>query len=824
MATPDAPATVATASGAGLRVVLFGRPGAGKSSLLGALAQAGQTQEHLVNGRLNDLSHRLAALQTRLYDGAPQPTEAEIVPYPILLESFDHGNEPIRAVVFDSDGRVANELVANPELLDGAAAPRPLAEELNGADALVLLVDASALPEQLEADFAAFDRFLRGMEFGRSARTDVGGLPVFIVLTKCDLLARAGDTTADWMERIEQRKREVGAHFREFLIRRERESGPPPFGELDLHLWATAVKRPALASAPAKPREPYGVAELFRQCLDLAAEYRRSVRRSTRRLYLIVSAAGGALGALLLVALFLLFWPAPPPPSALQRAVEAMQLSESGKPADRLSAPLAELRMRRDMLHDWQSDRDFAALPKELRDFVVNRYNELDRYIDWFEEVRAQGRPVSADTEKELRERKEQLDKLHAGLDPDWGDTPAARLLKERIDEADALLAGVKHVKTAYLGDPEAAVRLWSFEGYRRDSEAREINWAEWQRDLAKLPPQAKPETGPLPGAPSLTYAAVTRLDTVQDAMTLRPRLERVRDLCAALGLISVPDRPPALAVPRPPGFKVSDAAGRMRQLRDKYPNHKTEFSRTGLPDALLPEVDRAVAANYDNLLDPARDLVLSRLQKAGTGDAETPARWHAVRDWLRDTTELADWRALAAVLLHIQDPHARDPVTALADFLNETTFPLDINRVVLELPDELRGQVPSTSELVIYHEHDGKRSSMVFKQTGEPRRDPDRRVTAFTFELRKDNRIVYQPGDDLWVTLPLTDKMQLTWKALNRSTRYQFERLLRPPRRHREDRDPKTGDLVEDVRVQVFPAEGWPRVPDLLPVVRLTR
>ena len=29
-----------------------------------------------------------------------------------------------------------------------------------------------------------------------------------------------------------------------------------------MHLWATAVKRPALVGVPAKPAEPYGVAEL----------------------------------------------------------------------------------------------------------------------------------------------------------------------------------------------------------------------------------------------------------------------------------------------------------------------------------------------------------------------------------------------------------------------------------------------------------------------------------------------------------------------------------------------------------------------------------
>ena len=35
---------------------------------------------------------------------------------------------------------------------------------------------------------------------------------------------------------------------------------------------------------------------------------------------------------------------------------------------------------------------------------------------------------------------------------------------------------------------------------------------------------------------------------------------------------------------------------------------------------------------------------------------------------------------------------------------------------------------------------------------------------------------------------------------------------------------DAEIGELVEDVRVQVSPPEGWPRVPDLLPVVRFVR
>ena len=65
-----------------------------------------------------------------------------------------------------------------------------------------------------------------------------------------------------------------GARFtREFLSDRAAQE-QISFGKIDLHVWATAVKRPATSDAPAKPREPYGVAELFRQCLEEAATFR----------------------------------------------------------------------------------------------------------------------------------------------------------------------------------------------------------------------------------------------------------------------------------------------------------------------------------------------------------------------------------------------------------------------------------------------------------------------------------------------------------------------------------------------------------------------
>jgi hypothetical protein len=106
-----------------LSIVLFGMPAAGKSSLLGALAQAAQAQEHLLNGRLTDVSHGLDELRRRAYEESPRRTADEVVPYPVDFEPFGQdGNKPdasrhIGAVVIDCDGRVANDLLVRRQAL-----------------------------------------------------------------------------------------------------------------------------------------------------------------------------------------------------------------------------------------------------------------------------------------------------------------------------------------------------------------------------------------------------------------------------------------------------------------------------------------------------------------------------------------------------------------------------------------------------------------------------------------------------------------------------------------------------------------------------------
>jgi hypothetical protein len=220
----------------------------------------------------------------------------------------------------------------------------------------------------------------------------------------------------------------------------------------------------------------------------------------------------------------------------------------------------------------------------------------------------------------------------------------------------------------------------------------------------------------------------------------------------------------------------------------------------------------------------PGQAAVLRQLQQAGSGDVETPARWEAVHRWLQNPEELAAWRVLARVLVRLHQPDVPDddPVRVLASFLGQERFTIELNQLTLEVSERLKVR-PAPDAVLSVFQGNGDSPVVSLPLSGQGLRDVERRVWYYTFRPVERQRLVYRPGDRLWATLPLRDDLMFTW-ARCRSAVYQFERLRRPPRLHRASEPNTSGVLEEGVHLISDPPDGVPRVPDLLPLVRLER
>jgi hypothetical protein len=832
-------ASLTAVSPGALRVVLFGLPAAGKSSLLGALAQAAQTQEHLLNGRLVPRSDGLAEQQRRVYVEQPRPTAEEVAPYPVEFEPFTHegpavGRAHVQAVLIDCDGRVANDLLARRRALGDNSPEGTLAREVVEADTLVLIVDAAAPPVQVDAEFAEFGRFLRLLQQDRGRRTEVGGLPVFLVLSKCDLLAQPNDTAVDWLERIEERKRQVHRRFQDFIARQGREGQALPFGGIDLHLWATAVKRPALGDTPAKPRDPYGVAELFRQCLEAAERYRQRQRHSNRRLLWTTGGAVGVLAAMAALAAGLYVSRGNDRQNPLANKVASYQGQEGETPSDYLRGDLAR---KIGILSDLKENADFASLPPEQQEYVNNRLAELQAYQTYQDRLQAV-RPVrAAHSDADLREIQEALEQVQVPppYQKEWEQTEAVQGRQRRLKDVTALRTAVAEVEEWYRTLRLDGEQLLRFAVGGRRAAAPGGDWAAWyaryQSLLARAADPRYREEDRIPGAsPDLTYAVAYRFTRVVEARgawdSVRERLDRVRDLAAALGLIGpLNDRPAVLVIPGA-GFGVQDARDRVAELRRAYPRWKDVFTLGGLPDTLAGSLRSAARSNYEKLLPSGQAEVLRHLQAASPDGKETLEHWRELRPWLADPEELRAWRVLAEALGRLQSPDWTDPVSDLAAFLNRDQFEIDLKGLTLEIPLSLNAR--PAGKLSVYHPASSPQGPALAFTVGEPQLDSERRVQVYSLRLDgAPHALTYHPGDKLWADLPAgygdSADWMLTW-VRGRSEVYQFDHLRRAPQLHPKDQDVSRGEVAQGVYLNAREGSQLPAVPELMPVVKLEK
>ena len=160
----------------------------------------------------------------------------------------------------------------------------------------------------------------------------------------------------------------------------------------------------------------------------------------------------------------------------------------------------------------------------------------------------------------------------------------------------------------------------------------------------------------------------------------------------------------------------------------------------------------------------------------------------------------LQEWRELTAFLARLNDPSTAPPVEATADFLRQTTFELEVQRVRLRIPDTLSdAPVRPNGDLTLVLRAGADAVRVPLRPTGDPERE--RQTLVYTFASSGSRALTYRPGDSFFAELSVRKgdrDLKLTWAA-SRTMSFQFERLLREPRLHAADQSNLEGLRMGD-------------------------
>ncbi len=198
---------------------------------------------------------------------------------------------------------------------------------------------------------------------------------------------------------------------------------------------------------PERPREPYGVAELFRQGIGSALAYRKSQHRAGRRLIATLASMLSILVLLLGAGALLMFmWEKPGP---LETRVDRYRSQEATLGP---SAAHRDAKARIDELNGFVADPAFARLPRTTQDYVHQQLRELQAYETF-------GTKLGQITDPADATSLQQLDQIETGLKQlsvpqeyraDWSQTEWGRRHVDWLEDVAALRTAVLKVAGWY--------------------------------------------------------------------------------------------------------------------------------------------------------------------------------------------------------------------------------------------------------------------------------------------------------------------------------------------------------------------------------------
>lgn len=483
------------------RLLLFGNAGAGKSALLGALVET-----------------------------APE-LKAEVAESSDGVQHFhvkaDAASEWSDVAVLDCSGTSASEMLKTEVPF---ADWHPLNATILGADAILVIVDLSAPKKQRHEDFRQVARWLKHLHETRGQLADIAALPIYIVLTKCDQLARNGDTLEAWLNRLEDAKHQYQNNFQKFL-----KEQTPVFGTLNIKVVATSTQPPSFGEK-AGAKTPFGVAELFRESLQSARDFQERRNTAQSRMQNLVVALLAVVAMLgLSVALLIEFQPGSKSTSLDEKVQEMIRLLQA-KPAERLRGGPEKLEARLKKLTEIETHAEFKHLPGDYQKMIKASREEIAEYLPLYQSVLtvAFKLPKDAKDDDALKEQQRAITPLALPETraKDWADTDLAKRVRRIQGEYEILHAALKKEAddvrklVQHIKDHEKTGKNLHGELLRRDDLAPKERKAlsrrvsDWQEACETLltAELATKALAPILGLTNFTYNGLGRFEPAKSA------------------------------------------------------------------------------------------------------------------------------------------------------------------------------------------------------------------------------------------------------------------------------------------------------------------